>query len=233
MDNHRGYRKILLPRLAPGVVFTVVLAVILFSVLGVGCSEELTHQQVARNWVDDNVDLGGELMAEWILGAGPVEPSSAAGWLAKEIGGELIEDKIHEVIKWDYSSARSVGDGWEVTATASVSFPEYAGFEAGLPLILRIDGQDVSDWRPDYMAAYARADIPDISGIAETASNISGVLNAEDCLEAARDAGVPDSVIEYLNKPASDRNFIEKAAIETAVGAVDLPDGCVDSLMGQ
>ena len=233
MNSERIKRNGHLAQAGRSVAIIAVLAAILFSALGAGCSEELTPEQVARNWVDDNVDLGGELLAEWILGAGPVEPSSAAGWLAKEIGGELIEDKIHEVIKWDYSPALNVGDGWEVTATASVSFPDYAGFEAGLPLILRIDGQEVSNWQPDYMAAYARADIQGIGDVLEAASSVSAVLNAEDCLEAARDAGVPDSVIEYLDKPASDRNFVENAAIETAVGAVSLPDGCADSLMGQ
>ncbi|MYA62834.1 MAG: hypothetical protein F4X94_09710 [Dehalococcoidia bacterium] len=221
------------PRTGYGAAFIVALASFLVSVLGVGCSEDLTPEEVAQRWVNGNVDLGGELLAEWILGAGPVEPSSAAGWLVKEVGGELIEDKVHDVIKWNYSSARSVGDGWEVTATASVSFPEYAEFEAGLPLILRIDGQEVSDWRPDYMAAYARADIPDIGDVLKGASSILGALNAEDCLEAARDAGVPNSVIEHLNKPASDRNFVEKAAIETAIGAVNIPDGCAESLVGQ
>ncbi len=233
MNNERIYQKRHLSLPVPGAMVAVVLAAILIFALGAGCSEELTPEQVARNWVNDNVDLGGELLAEWILGAGPVEPSGAAGWLAKEVGGELIEDKIHEVIKWDYSSARDLGDGWEVTATASVSFPEYAGFEAGLPLILRIKGQEVVDWRPDYTAAYARADIPDISGMVATASSISEALNSEDCITAARDAGVPESVIEYLNKPASERNFLEKTAIETAVDAVSLPDGCADSLMGQ
>ncbi len=232
MNSERSERNSHLPHIGRGATAIVVLAAILFSALGSACSS-LTPEEVAQRWVNDNVDLGGELLAEWILGAGPVKPSGAAGWLAKEMGGELIEDKIHEVIKWDYSSARSVGDGWEVTATPSVSFPDYAGFEAGLPLVLRIEGQEVSDWQADYMSAYARADIPDIAGIAETASNVSEALNAEDCLEAARDAGVPDSVIEYLNKPASDRNFVEKAAIETAVGAVSLPNGCADSLIGQ
>ena len=233
MNSEKKKRKGPLAQVGRGTATLAVLAAILFSVLGAGCSEDLTPEQVARNWVNDNVDLGGELLAEWILGAGPVEPSSAGGWLAKEVGGELIEDKMHEVIKWDYSSARGVGDGWEVTATASVSFPEYAGFEAGLPLILSIDGQVVSEWRPDYMSAYAKADIPDISGVAEAALNISEAFDSGDCIGAARAAGVPDSVIEYLKKPASERNFVEKAAIETAIGTVNLPDGCAESLVGQ
>lgn len=221
------------PRTGCGAAIIVALASFLISVLGVGCSEDITPEEVAQRWVNGNVDLGGELLAEWILGAGPVEPSSAAGWLAKEVGGELIEDKVHDVIKWNYSSARSVGDGWEVTATASVSFPEYAGFEAGLPLILSIDGQEISDWRPDYMSAHARADIPDIGDVAETVLNISEAFDSGDCIGAARAAGVPESVIEHLNKPASDRNFVEKAAIETAIGAVNLPSGCAESLVGQ
>ena len=232
MEDRRNKRRSSAPWLIGGAVMIVVLAAILIYMVGIG-RPNLTPEEVARQWVNDNVDLAGELLAGWIIGVGPVEPPGAAGWLAKEIGGELIEDKIHEVIKWDYSSARDLGDGWEVTATASVSFPEYAGFEAGLPMVLRIDGQGVSDWRPDYMAAYARADIPGIGDVVEVASSVSEVINAEDCLEAARDAGVPDSVIEYLNKPISDRNFLEKTAIETAVDAVSLPDGCADSLMGQ
>lgn len=231
MKNHRGYRKFLLPRLAPGVVVTAVLAVILFSALGAACSS-LTPEEVARRWVNDNVDLASDTLTDWIVGAAPVEQPDVADWLAKEIG-QFLKDKIREVIHWDYSAPREFGDGWEVTATASVSFPDYAGFEASLPLILRIEGQEVVDWRPDYMEAYARADIPDIGDVLKGASSILGALNAEDCLEAARDAGVPNSVIEHLNKPASDRNFVEKAAIETAIGAVNIPDGCAESLVGQ
>ena len=232
VNSEKGKRDSFVPWVR-SLVLTVVLISMLFFVVSAGCSEELTPEEVAHRWANDNVDIGAELLAEWILGAGPVEPSSAAGWLAKEIGGELIEDKIHEVIKWDYSSASSVGDGWEVTATASVSFPKYGAFEASLPLILRIEDQSVVDWRPDYMSAYADAAVPNIGDIVETTSNISEVLNAEGCIEAAREAGAPDSVMEHLKKPASDRNFVEKAAIETAVAAVNLPDGCADSLVGQ
>ena len=135
MNNHRGNRKFLLPRLAPGMVVTAILAVILFSALGAGCSS-LTPEEVARRWVNDNVDLASDTLTDWIVGAAPVEQPDVADWLAKEIG-QFLKDKIREVIQWDYSAPREFGDGWEVTATASVSFPDYAGFEASLPLILR------------------------------------------------------------------------------------------------
>ena len=214
-------------------ILVVLLTTILLYVASVGCSGQLTPEEVAQIWVNDNIDLGGELLAEWILGAGPVEPSSAAGWLAKEMGADLIEDLIHEVIKWDHSSAQRVSGGWEVTATASISFPDYAGFEAGLPLVLRIEGEEISEWRVDYMSAYARADLPDIGSMVGAVSSISGVLGAEDCLEAAKAAGVPNPVIKHLSKPAPERNFMEKAAIEAAVSDVDLPDGCVNALVGE
>ena len=64
-------------------------------------------------------------------------------------------------------------------------------------------------------------------------SDIWDALDAEYCIGAATTVGVPESVIAYLNKPVSERNFVEKAAIETAVAAVNLPAGCADSLVGQ
>ena len=217
------------------IVFAIVAAVFLVPTMVLsGCMSGPTPDEVAREWVDDNVDIAGEVLAEWIIGAGPVEPPGVAGWLAREIGGEYIEDEIHKVIEWDYSAAREVSDGWEITATASASFAEYAGFEAGLPLVLSISGSEVTGWRPDYGAAYALADIPDsVAGVVEALPDISGVLGEEDCLGAAKAAGMPDSVIGYLDKPASERNFMEKAAVESAVSMAGLSDACAESLLNR
>lgn len=216
-------------------VFAVIaVAFVVLTMVLSGCMSGPTPDEVAREWVDDNVDAAGEVLAEWIIGAGPVEPPGVAGWLAREIGGEYIEDEIHKVIEWDYSAARAVSDGWEITVTASVSFSEYAGFEAGLPLVLSIEGSEVSHWRPDYGAAFALADIPDsVVDVVGAVADVSGVLGEEGCLGVVKAAGAPDSVIGYLDKPASERNFMEKAAVESAVSAAGLSDACVESLLNR
>ena len=219
-------------RWIPSPFLTVILPLLLLCVATAGCSGP-TPEEVAERRVNDNIDLGAELLAEWIVGAGPVEPSSTAAQFAVKTGGDLIEHVILDAVIWDCSDARHVSGSWEVTATASVSLPDYAGFEEGLPLILRIEDQQVTDWRVDYMSAYARADILDMGSVVGAVSSISGVLGAEDCIDAARAGGVPDAVIEQLRGPASERSFMENAAIEAAIGAVELPEGCAESFLEQ
>ena len=72
---------------------------------------------LARKWVDDNVDALGEDVARFLLGE---------NWLLTELGGEFIEDRIHDVVNWHFvvTWPTPFGDGrhYEAIATAHVIF---------------------------------------------------------------------------------------------------------------
>ena len=71
-------------------------------------------QELAKTHVNDNIDALSEEIASLIIDQNP---------LAREIGGEIIEDKIHENVKWTYSQATLVRENtYEVTATADLDF---------------------------------------------------------------------------------------------------------------
>ncbi len=106
-----------------------------------------TPEEVARQWVADNVDAAGEGIAEFILDA--LDQEGIQGMILKEAGGEWIEDRIHEHLIWDYSQATSDGNGNHVViATARVSFqvdqpPVSGNLKASVPFRLVIRGSDV------------------------------------------------------------------------------------------
>ena len=62
----------------------------------------------------------------------------------------------------------------------------------------------------------------------EKLDEITESLDTEDCLGSARNAGVPESVLELLDKPSDERNAIEKGAVRRALDAVGLSDVCAD-----
>ena len=71
-------------------------------------------QELAKTHVNDNIDALSEEIASLIIDQNR---------LAREIGGEIIEDKIHENVKWTYSQATLVRENtYEVTATADLDF---------------------------------------------------------------------------------------------------------------
>ena len=130
-------------------------------------NQELSPTEVAARWVDDNVDALGEEIAGYLTGQNPV---------LREIGGELLEDRIHAVIAWEYSLPREIPpEGtslFEVTATASVVFdlelPMGSGhIDAGIPFVFQIDqpGQSVTSSKLDPLGARVNIDIPGIPGL--------------------------------------------------------------------
>ena len=81
--------------------------------------------------------------------------------LAREMGADLIKDLTHEVIKWDYPSAQRMSGRWEVTATATIWFPDYAGIETGLPLVLAkkfLSGERII-CRPTLVLTYSKLEV--------------------------------------------------------------------------
>ncbi len=79
--------------------------------------QPLSKEEIAARSVHATVDALGEQVAGFLTGQNPK---------LKEIGGELLEERIHDVVKWEYSQPRVIppdGRGlYEITATASVVF---------------------------------------------------------------------------------------------------------------
>lgn len=92
------------------------LALILALSIGCGSGQDPAEkaQELAKTHVNDNIDALSEEIAGLIVDQNP---------LAREIGGEIIEDEIHENVKWTYSQATLVRDDtYEVIATADLDF---------------------------------------------------------------------------------------------------------------
>ena len=234
----------------------IVVAVIV--VLSTTVLAKLTAQQLAKNWVEANVDATGEEIAAFLSGN---------NWAVRELGGEWIEDRIHDVVMWTYGPERKIDDRFsEVVAIASVSFdldvPIASGnITASMPFILEIDvdAQAVVGWRADVIGASLTTTIPAIEETIETAQevvegtkeaakeakaavegkvqdikDVAGGLGSigedGDCLQSARDAGVPDNVIELLEKPAAERGMMERTLVKTALEAAGLAENCAELL---
>ena len=104
-------------------------------------------EEVARQWALDNVDWAGEQVAGLVVRALGVGGLKAV--VLRELGGEWVEDRVHEHLAWSFSEASPHGSGGHVVvATASVDFavssPAGDGQVAGsVPFRLVIDGGEV------------------------------------------------------------------------------------------
>ena len=93
-------------------------------------------QELAKTYLNDNIDALSEEIAGLIIDQNR---------LAREIGGEIIEDKIHENVKWTYSQATLVRENtYEVIATAGLDFEvgvliAKINVNASLPVDLTVD----------------------------------------------------------------------------------------------
>ena len=121
-------------------------------------------EEIAARWVDANVDALGEQVAGFLTGQAPA---------LREVGGEILEDRIHDVVKWEYSQPREIppdGRGiYAITATASVVFdvdlPLGSGhIDAGVPFELRVDQsrEDVIDSKLSPLGARVNLDLPGV-----------------------------------------------------------------------
>ena len=249
----------------------------------------LTPEELAERHVNDKIDAIGETIAGILLLQAPI---------LSELGGEFVEDRIHDVVKWHYAPARDLGGGmFDVTATASIGFKTSIALATvsvafSLPFDMLIDrnAQLVTRMNPNIAAASLDLDSPMLeeateavdkamdaatekaSEIAEQAaetmdeavekasetidaateqasetaeqaadalddateaasekiSEISDALDSDDCLGAARDAGVPERVLSILEKPSDERGSLERSLARRALDAVGLEDACGD-----
>ena len=213
----------------------------------------MTPEELAERYVNDKIDAIGETIAGVLLLQAPI---------LSELGGELIEDRIHDVIKWRYAAARDLGGGrYNVVAAASVGFEvEIAlasvGVAMSLPfdIIVNHDAQTVTRMEPNIAAMSLDLDAPSLEQASETVdkavdaatdkasevaeavdeaagekiSEIADALDTEDCIGAARDAGVPERVLSILEKPSDERGSLERSLARRALDAVGMSDACGD-----
>ena len=209
---------------------------------------------VAKKHIADKIDAISEQIVLFIVGG---------NWLLKELGREYVEDRIHDVIMWDYQPSNLLGgDKYEVVAVAYVEFSVdipsgRATVEVGLPFVLTIDlgGQAVDKTSPDFLGAYLKTDIPDVASIDVSVGDIvdfaMGVDTAKEaaekaqeatekateaveavkdtnCIDAAREAGVPENILDLIQKPKDERSGIENSVLRRGLDAVGLSDVCAD-----
>lgn len=110
---------------------------------------KLTPDQLAQQWVQSNVDSTGEIIAGWL---------TANTEILRELGGEYIEDRIHDLIKWEHTPATHLGEGiYQATAISSITLtiPTVPGnVRAQLPWDLTIDHpQQTVAAKPDWPSA--------------------------------------------------------------------------------
>ena len=114
-----------------------VAAIISLGVLGIlvtSSDNRTSADALARQWVNDEVDHAGEAIAGWLVQEQPI---------LKEIGGEYLEDRINDVVVWEFSPAVHIRENvYDVRATARVTFdlPLAGGnVEAAVPWVIRAD----------------------------------------------------------------------------------------------
>ena len=280
--------------IAAAVIIAVLVALALFTPASqLAPWANMTPEELAERYVNDKIDAIGETIAGVLLLHAPI---------LSELGGEFIEDRIHDVIKWHYAPARDLGGGrYGVVATASVGFEvEIAltsvGVALSLPFDMTVDhdAQTVTRAEPNIAAMSLDLDAPALEGASEAVdkavdaatekasevadqaaeavdeatekaseaidagtekatevvddaaekaseavgqaaeavdeklSEIGGALDSEDCLGAARDAGVPERVLSILEKPSDERGSLERSLARRALDAVGLSEACAD-----
>ena len=258
--------------IAAAIIIAALAAVALFApVSQLAPWSDMTPEELSERHVNDKIDAIGETIAGVLLLQAPI---------LSELGGELIEDRIHDSIKWRYAAARDLGGGrYSVVATASIGFEvEIAlasvGVAMSLPfdIIVNHDAQTVTRMEPNIAAMSLDLDAPSLERAGETVdkavdaatkkasevaeqaaeavdeaaekaseaaeraseaagekiSEIAGALDTEDCIGAARDAGVPERVLSILEKPSDERGSLERSLARRALAAVGMSDACGD-----
>ena len=142
-------------------VVAVVVGVVVASVL-VMVPGSMPPEEVVRWWVGDNVDVLGERVAGVVVDGMGRDGMDAL--ILKELGGEWVEDRVHENLSWTYSSAVKGSDGYLVVATGMVSLdvsmsPLSGVIEVSAPFELLIEGNDVVRDRLVIDAVSVRADV--------------------------------------------------------------------------
>ena len=173
------------------IILAVVVGIVAVGVVVFLLLPEPDPQEIARQWAADNVDAVGEEVAEFILSAFGQE--GIQGAVLKELGGEWIEDRIHEHLMWYFSGATSDGNGNHVViATAGVSFqvdqpPVSGNFQASVPFRLVIRGSDVLEDSIVFAEAEIDADLEGMELELNPANVEEGVEKAEEAVGEATD----------------------------------------------
>ena len=86
--------------------------------LGIGCSSTRDPAEIAtelgQDYINDNIDYFSEQIAGVITDQNPI---------LREIGGELIEDEVHENVNWTFSQPTAFADDvYQLVATAKTDF---------------------------------------------------------------------------------------------------------------
>ena len=153
----------------------------------------LTPEELAERHVNDKIDAIGETIAGILLLQAPI---------LSELGGEIIEDRIHAVIKWNYAAARDLGGGrYSVVAAASVGFEvEIAlasvGVALSLPFDIAVDhdAQIVTGMTPNLAAMSLDLDAPMLDQAGEAVEKASEL--ADQAAEAVDDATEDNMTIQ-------------------------------------
>ena len=208
---------------------------------------------IAGKYVDDKIDVISEEIARFIVGGNWLLKE-----LGGEYVEDKIHDVIKWEYQPSNSLGNDKYDVVAVAFVEfRVEMPSgQAEVEAGLPFVMTIDlnTQLVDNVSPDLLGAYLRTDIPDVASIdvtvgemvdfasgvpikeaadtaKEAAEKAKGAVEAAkdtNCLEAAREAGVPDNIIDLIQKPRDERSGIENSILRRGLDAVGLSDVCGD-----
>ena len=191
-------------------------------------------EAVAQRWVESNVDALGEDIARFLVGE---------NWLLEELGGEYIESRIHDVVRWDYAVTwpppADDGRNYQATATAHTEFDVdvpllgSGKISASLPFLLTVDWKERTVSKSDARFALATfdSDIPAVKKAAEVVEQVQDAmadLEEGNCLAAAERAGVSDDVLALFKKPVEDLNFVERGLVKGAIAAAGLSERCAD-----
>ena len=189
--------------------------------------------------MNNRIDAIGETIAGILLLQAPI---------LSELGGEFVEDRIHDAVKWHYAPARDLGGGMhEVTATASVGFKATialasasVAFSLPFDMLIDHDAQLVARMNPNIAAASLDLDAPMLEQTTEAVDKAVDATTeraseaAEQASEkiseigAAREAGVPERVLSILEKSSDERGSLERSLARRALDAVGLSDACGD-----
>lgn len=199
----------------------------------------MTPDELAERYVNNRIDAIGETIAGILLLQAPI---------LSELGGEFVEDRIHDAVKWHYAPARDLGGGMhEVTATASVGFKATialasasVAFSLPFDMLIDHDAQLVARMNPNIAAASLDLDAPMLEQTTEAVDKAVDATTeraseaAEQASEkiseigAAREAGVPERVLSILEKSSDERGSLERSLARRALDAVGLSDACGD-----
>ena len=219
--------------IAAAVIIAVLVAIVFFTpVSQIAPWSNLTPEELAERHVNDKIDAIGETIAGILLLQAPI---------LSELGGEIIEDRIHAVIKWDYAAARDLGGGrYSVVAAASVGFNvEIAlasvGVALSLPFDIAVDhdAQTVTGMTPNLAAMSLDLDAPALDQAGEAVDKAVDAATekaselADQAAEAVDDA--TEAASEMVDEASEKASEMVGDASEKATEAAEAVDDATEA----